>query len=185
MEQNNLSFTIVTRLSLWFLSLIKFLLQKQAKKQNRRNLRKERPCPWCWQNTQLTTRSITASSAISTWTLTLLHRLVPRPTGKLHPWFFCGLSRHTALASGLMLSPSLRWNCLISSILRGDIELQTLEHQLCLLRSAWAVLFSSCLWQRVNIVTSCLKPKHYSACPEGPQCLMAEDCKIEREACLT
>lgn len=62
--------------------------QKQAKKQNQRNLRKGRLCPWCWPNMQLTTHSITVSSATSIWTSIPPRRLVSRCKGKLHPWFF-------------------------------------------------------------------------------------------------
>lgn len=167
------------------ISVTSFLCaQKQAKKQNQRNLRKGRLCPWCWLNMQLTTPSITASSAISTWTLILLHRLVSRSKGKLHPcillWSLQAYCSH--LRTHAFTLPQME--LFNSSILRGDIELQTQEHQLCLPRSAWAVFLCSCLWQRVNIVISFLKPKHYSACPEGLQCLMGEDCKNE-EKCLS
>lgn len=112
-------FTVVTGITFLLyithkISVTSFLCaQKQAKKPNQRNLTKGRLCPWCWLNMQLTIRSTTVSSAISIWTLILLYRLVSRSKGKLHHEVFCGLSKCTALVSGLMLSPSLRWNCLI------------------------------------------------------------------------
>lgn len=112
--------------------------QKQAKKQNQKNLRKGRLCPWCWPNMQLTIHSIIVSSATSIWTSIPLHRLVSRSKGKLLVWFFRWFlqSFPSGLRTQAFTFPEME--LFNSSILRGDIELQMLEHQLCLLRCVWA-----------------------------------------------